>query len=75
MVLAVTVASDQLGLEITDDGVGIRATDRSSGLANMRRRAERHGGTFHLVGHDPNGTRLTWTVPLSPAGTPSTSTR
>ena len=35
-------------LEVIDDGVGIKNTGRSSGMANMRRRAEVNGGTLDL---------------------------
>ncbi len=48
-------------LDITDDGCGVGAPARSSGLTNMRHRAERHGGTLHLTTPGSGGTRLTWT--------------
>ena len=50
-------------LEVVDDGRGIGATDRSSGLSTMRRRAERHGGRLELTQPSGGGTRLCWTVP------------
>ena len=37
-------------------------TDRYSGLANMRRRAEAHGGTLQIANGNPSGTVLTWNV-------------
>jgi signal transduction histidine kinase len=53
-----------LELEVSDDGRGIGAPTRSSGLSNLRRRAEERGGTFAVEPRLPSGTRLTWTVPL-----------
>ena len=38
-------------------------TDRRSGLANLRHRAERRGGSFTLTARDPHGTVLQWWVP------------
>ena len=60
-----------LSLRVTDDGVGIGDTQRRSGLANLRQRAELNGGSFTLsTGRSeaspptPEGTRLRWTIPL-----------
>jgi signal transduction histidine kinase len=53
-----------LTLDVVDDGIGIGATTRRSGLANLRRRAEHHGGTLTLTPYQPRGTHLSWTVPL-----------
>ena len=62
----------ELSLDVTDDGVGIGATRRRSGLANLSQRAEGHGGTLVLVNSDlhqshgnQEGTRLRWTIPLT----------
>jgi len=49
-------------VEITDNGVGIGTPSRSSGLANMRRRAERHGGQLQFATPPGGGTQLTWTA-------------
>ena len=63
--IEITAGSDCLTLNVHDDGTGIDPTNqRRSGLANLRRRAEHHGGTFTLTPHHPNGTELRWTVPL-----------
>jgi signal transduction histidine kinase len=59
-----TARPDQLTVDIRDNGTGCRGATRRSGLANMRRRAEHHHGTFTLGANQPTGTRLTWTVPL-----------
>ncbi len=49
-------------LDIADNGRGIGTPARSSGLSSMRRRAERHRGTFQLTTPADGGTRLTWTA-------------
>nr|WP_231127084.1 GAF domain-containing protein [Motilibacter aurantiacus] len=75
VVLSVTPpgeAGRQLRLEVLDDGRGIGRPARVSGLANMRTRAEAHGGAFDArprTGLGPDGravtgTRVAWTVPL-----------
>ncbi len=53
-----------LALTVIDNGIGLGASTRRSGLANLSRRAERHGG--HLdVGNSPEGgLRLQWSIPL-----------
>jgi len=51
-------------LDVTDNGRGLGAPARSSGLASMRRRAERNGGTLQLTAPAGGGTRLTWTARL-----------
>jgi signal transduction histidine kinase len=53
-----------LTLTVADDGVGIGAPTRASGLDNMRHRAEEIGGDFRIEVADPHGTVLTWRVPL-----------
>ena len=58
-----TATADRLTLDVRDDGSGIGDTTRRSGLANLRHRAERHGGAL-TVNSGPTGTRLVWTVPF-----------
>ncbi|GAA1244961.1 sensor histidine kinase [Oryzihumus leptocrescens] len=63
--VAVTVtAGRDVVLEVRDDGRGIGTPDRSSGLANMRARAEAHGGTCEVGPGPGSGTLVRWTVPL-----------
>jgi signal transduction histidine kinase len=67
--VAVTVAGGDLRLAVTDDGVGIAAGAGAAtpgrGLANMRERAERLGGTFRATpGTGGSGTVVSWQVPL-----------
>jgi len=57
-------------LDVTDNGRGLGIPARSSGLANMRHRAERNGGTLQLTTPRSGGTRLTWTGLDSSAGNP-----
>jgi signal transduction histidine kinase len=54
---------EQLSLTVEDNGVGIAPGARSSGLTNMRRRAERHHGTFDVTPRESAGTTLRWTIP------------
>jgi signal transduction histidine kinase len=63
--VAVTATSARLSLTVTDDGVGIGLSTRRSGLANLRRRAEQHGGSLTLTALEPHGTRLTWSIPAN----------
>jgi signal transduction histidine kinase len=65
----VDVANDagRLTLTVRDDGVGIGGSTRRSGLANLRQRAERHGGTCTTEPTEPSGTLLTWWAPLGVA--------
>jgi signal transduction histidine kinase len=53
-----------LVLRVSDDGRGIGPTTRRSGLANLRRRAEAHGGTLDVTSGSSSGTVICWTVPL-----------
>ncbi|GAA0926114.1 GAF domain-containing protein [Pseudonocardia zijingensis] len=57
------VGPDLLSLSVHDDGIGFSDTARSSGLANMRRRAERHHGECHVARRAPSGTTVRWTIP------------
>ena len=56
-----------LAVQVTDDGTGIPAEGRRSGLRNLARRAEKLGGELRLEPASPGaakpGTRLQWRVP------------
>jgi PAS domain S-box-containing protein len=52
-------------LVVVDDGVGLSDPARSSGLVNMRVRAETLGGTLRLETPAGGGTRVEWRVPAS----------
>jgi signal transduction histidine kinase len=66
----IAVANDTLTLRVCDDGRGMQRLGsgnrlaNGNGLANMRRRAEAHGGTFDIAVVEPHGTALTWIVQL-----------
>ena len=53
-------------LTVTDDGVGIAAGGRRSGLENRRERAEQLGGSFTVVPGPAGGTVATWSVTTRP---------
>jgi signal transduction histidine kinase len=61
-----SVGSNHCLLQVTDNGCGLgprRGRKGGLGLDNMRRRAEKLGGSFELESED-GGTVLTWRVPL-----------
>lgn len=61
--VAVT-ADDRFSIEIVDNGTGLPATVRRSGLANLERRAEQCAGVCSIGPGPDGGTRVLWTVPL-----------
>jgi signal transduction histidine kinase len=64
--IAVEVSvTDQLRIEITDDGRGIPADNqRHSGLANMAQRAQDLGGHCAITSPPTGGTHIHWSAPL-----------
>jgi signal transduction histidine kinase len=61
----VTVSvDDQLVLTVRDDGVGIPAGGRRSGLRNLEHRAAALGGELVVAPAAGGGTELRWQVPL-----------
>ncbi|MFC3454941.1 sensor histidine kinase [Amycolatopsis speibonae] len=64
--ISVTVEADsELAIEVSDNGVGLPAAGRRSGLDNLSQRAERCGGRAEFTGREGGGTRIVWRVPLS----------
>jgi signal transduction histidine kinase len=63
----ITVAvGDELRLEVIDNGRGMElpaAHTKGLGLANLRHRAQKLGGTLELQVPEGGGTRLVWQVP------------
>ncbi|WP_406005172.1 GAF domain-containing protein [Streptomyces sp. NBC_00637] len=61
----VLLATDgrEIRLSVTDNGVGIPADGRRSGLRNMAERAEQLGGGLELAEPKGGGTALVWRVP------------
>lgn len=54
----------EIRLTVTDDGVGLPAGGRRSGLRNMAERAEQLGGTLRTRTPEHGGTTLEWRVPV-----------
>jgi signal transduction histidine kinase len=63
-----------LTVRVTDNGIGIPPDGRRSGLRNLRLRAEKLGGNFHLgpASADGEGTELVWRVPSGVPRAPAT---
>ncbi|MEU3403622.1 GAF domain-containing protein [Streptomyces sp. NPDC006670] len=66
--VSIVAADGNLTLTVTDNGVGLPAGGRRSGLRNLAERAERLGGRMEVAarGDGEPGTRLEWQVPLAP---------
>ncbi|MFD9868043.1 GAF domain-containing protein [Streptomyces niveus] len=64
--VSLVVRGGVLRLSVSDDGVGIGAEGRRSGLTNLAKRAHELGGTMTLETPGDGGTRLVWTVPVVP---------
>ena len=69
---------NEVVLVVSDDGVGLNESGRRSGLANVRARAEKLGGTVRITSPSEGGARLEWRVPMhgaqatsSPDSTPT----
>lgn len=64
-------STSSVSLAVSDDGDGLGDVQRRSGLANLRQRAELHGGAFVLSSRASasstrqEGTHLQWSIPLS----------
>ncbi len=65
VVVEVTVAAGEVIARISDNGIGIGATDRQSGLRNLRQRAEALGGAVRLSSNEPHGTVLELRAPIT----------
>ena len=65
--VTLSVDSEVCRLQVLDNGHGIihqKGGPRGNGLGNMRRRAEKLGGSFQIENPDAGGTLLIWQVPL-----------
>ncbi|WP_443333171.1 GAF domain-containing protein [Streptomyces sp. CB03234] len=56
--------SDEVVLTVTDNGRGIPAEGRRSGLSNLEDRARGVGGTLEIERPDEGGSRFVWRAPL-----------
>jgi signal transduction histidine kinase len=70
--ISLATGESLITLVVTDNGRGLGTPARSSGLASMRRRAERNGGTLEFATPPGGGTRLTWTARLPSPDTDGT---
>lgn len=66
----VEASVSEVTLRVTDNGQGLPAERRESGLRNVRRRAVDLGGAVRFLAEEPHGTRLEWTVPLGTVEAP-----
>ncbi|MFJ7262621.1 GAF domain-containing protein [Streptomyces globosus] len=64
--VALQATSDEVVLTVTDNGRGIPADGRRSGLGNLEERARGVGGTLEIGCPDQGGSRLVWRAPLTP---------
>ncbi len=62
--VSIEATADRLTVEICDDGIGVPANVKRSGLANLTDRAAALGGTCTAESREPNGTRLVWSIPI-----------
>ena len=60
----VSALNQTLTCSVTDNGVGYQPNGRSSGVANMERRAHENGGTFSIETQSGGGTAVTWTAAI-----------
>jgi signal transduction histidine kinase len=65
--VSVAVQQGDATIQLVDNGVGIPDGGRRSGLANLRERAEKHGGTL-TIESVPGHTVLTWRAPYATIG-------
>ena len=62
--VVVSVDETHVTATVTDDGVGLVADTRRSGLANLEQRATELSGEFNAEAAPEGGTEITWRVPL-----------
>ena len=65
--LELTVTGSEVVLTVDDNGVGISAAGRRSGLVNLQKRAELLGGSLQIGRQPSGGTRLEWRAPVGDA--------
>jgi signal transduction histidine kinase len=62
--VAVINDGERLVVTVADNGVGVPAEGRRSGLRNLEERAQGQGGHMRVTAPPDGGTVLTWQVPL-----------
>lgn len=68
--VVVSAADGVVVLTVADNGRGLPEGVRESGVANMRLRAESHGGSLAITSGPGAGTELRWSVPVRGGPTP-----
>jgi len=64
--LQVSALAGEIAVRVADNGVGLGAIARESGLANLRERALMVGGTFHILpAPGRGGTIIEWRAPTT----------
>nr|WP_156724959.1 GAF domain-containing sensor histidine kinase [Streptomyces apocyni] len=63
--VSLRATADEVVLTVTDDGRGIPADGRRSGLNNLDERARSVHGAFAVEAPGEGGTRLVWSAPLA----------
>jgi signal transduction histidine kinase len=64
VLVRVQADSQRLDVTVIDNGIGSGGSTHRSGLANLDRRAERHGGYLDIANPLEGGLRLQWSIPL-----------
>jgi signal transduction histidine kinase len=59
------VTAGEMTLTVSDNGIGIGQPTRSSGVANLKGRAEKYGGTCEVAPGPAGGTIVTWKAPIT----------
>jgi len=60
----VALRDNEVVLDVSDDGIGMSAAQRRSGLANLAARAAQLNGELAVSSAPGQGTSLTWRVPI-----------
>lgn len=64
--VSLRATSDEVVLTVTDNGGGVPADGRRSGLRNLEERAGSMGGTLEIGQPAGGGSRFVWRAPLTP---------
>jgi signal transduction histidine kinase len=65
--VVISVDRESIVVEVRDDGHGLGRSTRRSGLANLRARADRRGGSLSVESDRATGTRVVWSIPSGDA--------
>jgi two-component system, NarL family, sensor histidine kinase DevS len=62
--VCVQADKQRLNLTVIDNGIGLGDSNRRSGLANLKHRAEHYGGHLNVANSPQGGLTLQWSIPL-----------